>query len=460
MQPLPVGTLVAQRYRVLGEIGRGGMGVVYRVEHVHTGQQHALKVLNVPTGLSEELVLRFKREARAPARIKSEHVVTVTDADVMPELGNAPFLVMELLDGVDLEHVRLSSREVVDALGQVARVLDKAHALGIVHRDLKPENLFFHRREDGTTLLKVLDFGISKVSGGDEPSALAGALVTRPGALMGTPLYMSPEQAGSGTAVGPASDVWSLGIVAVRLLTGDYYWRAQSMGEMMAQLLRDPLYPPSERWPWLPPGFDAWFARSCHRAPERRFARASEQVLELAAVLGETVSLSGIPSAPPTPHTLTPRPPPARRTPSPSSLASATVSELGATTPVDASPASAPPPPASTTRRRAGGLVVAALACVVAAGVGLARRGAPASAPPASSAPAPSSEPSAPPSVSAPLSASAPEPPPPAPSAPAPSAAPDDSWKRRMPPRREAGASPAPLPASATSPSPHNPVAP
>ncbi|HRH00112.1 MAG TPA: serine/threonine-protein kinase, partial [Polyangiaceae bacterium] len=396
MQPLPVGTLVAQRYRVIGEIGRGGMGVVYRVEHVHTGQQHALKVLNVPTGLSEELVLRFKREARAPARIKSEHVVTVTDADVMPELGNAPFLVMELLDGVDLEHVieervRLTPREVVDALGQVARVLDKAHALGIVHRDLKPENLFFHRREDGTTLLKVLDFGISKVSG-DEPSALAGALVTRPGALMGTPLYMSPEQAGSGTAVGPASDVWSLGIVAVRLLTGDYYWRAQSMGEMMAQLLRDPLYPPSERWPWLPPGFDVWFQRSCDRAPERRFARASEQVRELAAVLGEAMSASAVPSAPPTPTA----PPP-----TPSSLETATVSELGATTPVDTPESSPEPSPtAPTRRRRAGGLVAAALVCFVAAGLGLARWGS--TSPPPShvaSAPAPPGEPSAPASV-------------------------------------------------------------
>lgn len=367
MQSLLVGTLVAQRYRVLGELGRGGMGVVYRVEHVHTGQRHALKVLNVPAGLSEELVLRFKREARAPARIKSEHVVTITDADVMPEHGNAPFLVMELLDGVDLEHVLeergcLPPRETLDALAQVARVLDRAHALGIVHRDLKPENLFFHRREDGSTLLKVLDFGISKVADADDPGALTGRAVTRPGALMGTPLYMSPEQAGSGTKVGPASDVWSLGIVAVRLLTGDYYWKAQSMGELMAQLLRDPMYLPSARWPWLPEGFDEWFARSCDRDPARRFTRASEQVAGLAAVLGERVSLRVVVSAPP-----------------PSGDTSATVSELGATTPVEAPSPSSPLPPASTSpsapraKRRGRGVVVAALVFVAATGLALAR---------------------------------------------------------------------------------------
>lgn len=330
LDPFAEGAVVAQRYRILKEIGRGGMGVVYRVEHIHTGQEHALKILNVPSGLSAELIERFKREARAPARIKSEHVVTVTDADVMPERGGTPFLVMELLDGTDLERVleerqRLTSREVIDVFEQIARVLDKAHALGIVHRDLKPENLFFHRRADGTTVLKVLDFGISKLMGEGDGDAVAAVVLTRPGALMGTPLYMSPEQAGTGGTVGPRSDVWALGIVAVRLLTGEYYWRAQSVGEMMAQLLRDPLYPPRERWPWLPEGFDAWFARSCDRDPNERFATVSEQLAALATVLGESLDAFRRPSlgpvlAPAAVRIGTERP---------------SVRELGATTPAE-----------------------------------------------------------------------------------------------------------------------------
>ncbi len=429
------------------------MGVVYRVEHVHTGQEHALKVLNVPSGLSAELVERFKREARAPARIRSEHVVTVTDADVTE--GGTPFLVMELLDGTDLEHVleareRLTAREVVDAFAQVARVLDKAHALGIVHRDLKPENLFYHRREDGSTLLKVLDFGISKVLEGDDGPAAA-VVLTRPGSLMGTPLYMSPEQAGAGTPVGPQSDVWALGIVAVRLLTGEYYWRAQSIGEMMAQLLRDPLYPPRERWPWLPLGFDAWFARSCDRDPQRRFAGMSEQVAELAAVLGEAVE----PRSPGS--TLAPL----TATTAGTSDAGATVSELGATTPADLGDVGASAGPAARSGARTSRLVlIGALAASVAAGIAVALAASAPSSAPLDAHAAPST--SASQRVAEPVSAELP----PGPSAPSPprlDAAPAHPLAPPPPSRREAGAGAPSASASAraaASAAPHNPLAP
>ncbi|MDB4997164.1 MAG: Serine/threonine protein kinase PrkC, regulator of stationary phase, partial [Myxococcaceae bacterium] len=139
-------TIIASRYRVLKELGRGAMGVVYLVEHAHTGDQLALKLLIGHAGCNPDAVARFKREARASARIKSENVVKVVDADVAPELGGAPFLVMELLNGSDLEkHLaqrgRLSFEEVVTYLGQAGRALDRSHAAGIVHRDLKPENI-------------------------------------------------------------------------------------------------------------------------------------------------------------------------------------------------------------------------------------------------------------------------------------------------------------------------------
>jgi serine/threonine-protein kinase len=195
---LAPGTVVGGRYRIVREVGRGGMGVVYVVEHVNTGGLLAMKLMLDGTAMIGDRAARFRREARASARITSEHVVKVTDADTAPELDGAPFLVMELLDGIDLEKLlmargRLSPRETIDILSQVARALDKAHAAGVVHRDLKPENVFLHKREDGTEVVKVLDFGISKILGRGNDMSVAS--MTSSTEIMGTPLYMAPEQA-------------------------------------------------------------------------------------------------------------------------------------------------------------------------------------------------------------------------------------------------------------------------
>jgi len=163
-------SIIASRYRVIEEIGSGGMGVVYRVKHTNTGDELALKLLHPHVLDKAESVEGFKREMRLPAKIKSDHVVKITDADASPELGGAPFLVMELLSGCDLNKVmqrqgRCSAEEVVWVLRQAARALDKAHGLGIVHRDLKPENLFLHQRGDDRMLMvKILDFGIAKLT--------------------------------------------------------------------------------------------------------------------------------------------------------------------------------------------------------------------------------------------------------------------------------------------------------
>ena len=191
------------------------MGVVYEVEHVRTGQRLALKVLTQQPGASVE---RFKREARAASRIQSEHIVRVTDADVAPELGGAPFLVMELLEGADLERVTgtepAAPADVLVWLRQVARALGKAHAAGIVHRDLKPENLFLTRREDGSPLVKILDFGIAKM-------AAEVTVLTQSDSFLGTPGYMAPEQTDSrGPPVTFRADLYALGLIAFKLLTG------------------------------------------------------------------------------------------------------------------------------------------------------------------------------------------------------------------------------------------------
>jgi serine/threonine-protein kinase len=282
-------SIIGARYRVLRELGRGGMGVVYLVEHAHTGDHLALKVLLAHAGASAEVVQRFKREARTPGRIRSEHVVRITDADVAPELGGAPFLVMECLEGSDLEKTLersgpLSPEMTVWALAQVASALDRAHGMGIVHRDLKPENIFLHRRDSGEPIIKILDFGISKISG-DGLGGIAQAGLTRSGVAMGTPLYMAPEQARGASSIGPATDVWALGLIAYRLLTARIYWTSQTMAELMVELLTAPMRPPSAG-AGLPVRFDAWFLRSCERDPERRWRTVGEQVDALAEALG------------------------------------------------------------------------------------------------------------------------------------------------------------------------------
>ncbi len=301
VEPAP-GTVIASRYRVLEELGRGGMGVVYLVEHVRTGERHALKALLSQVGARVDMVERFQREARTPSRIRSEHVVKVTDADAAPELGGAPFMVMELLEGHDLDE-RLSREgpltpaELVAILSPVAEVLDQAHALGIVHRDLKPENLFLHHRADGAMVVKVVDFGIAKLLHGP---AGHDAKLTGTGTIMGTPSYMAPEQArGDIGAIGPGTDIWALGQIAYHGLTGQLYWRGPSAGEVVAQILTSPLEPPSSRLPTLPPSFDAWFARSCTRDPRERWPSAGTQVASLSeALLGLAAAPTEVAASP------------------------------------------------------------------------------------------------------------------------------------------------------------------
>jgi serine/threonine-protein kinase len=260
------------------------MGIVYAVEHTQTGELLALKVMTSHQHATRDAVERFKREARASSKIKSEHVVRVIDADVAPELGQAPYLVMDLLEGTDLERASVDQPVapalVVDWLRQVARALDKAHRIGIVHRDLKPENIFLTRRDDGSALIKVLDFGIAKI-------AAESTGTTQSGQILGTPLYMSPEQArGDPAQVGPSADLYALGLIAYRLLTGAPYWKATTVTGIIAQILYEPMPPPSERGNRLGGEFDGWFLRACSRSAQERFGSAVEQIEALSKALG------------------------------------------------------------------------------------------------------------------------------------------------------------------------------
>lgn len=306
-------SIVAGRYRIERLLGKGGFGRVYLAQHVNTGEHVALKLLSEK--LTEpEFVERFKREMRAPAQIRSGHVVRVLDADVAPELNGAPFFVMEQLSGQDL-HQRLKTRGplpsdgVVWVFGQIAKALSRAHDLGLVHRDLKPENIYLHQPPDAPAMVKLLDFGLvhsvqsaqssgaarnesqaeleraptMAQSGAPVPEA---ARLTATGAMLGTPLYMAPEQIDSSrAATGPATDIWALGMIAFELLVGQSYWPEASPMRVYANILAGHLIPPSERSKLLPPAFDEWFARSCAAQTGDRWPDVNAQVQALATAL-------------------------------------------------------------------------------------------------------------------------------------------------------------------------------
>ena len=306
MSPLELAPddIVADRYRIERKLGEGGMGQVYLVQHTKTEERFALKILNPAVAETDKARERFRREARTPARIDSDHVCRVVDSDLAPDLDDAPFLVLEYLRGEDLGEISrrvgpLPPSEVALYLGQVARTLDKAHALGIVHRDLKPENLFLTMREDGTPCVKVLDFGIAKLTGAS--SDIPEMKATATGDVFGTPLFMSPEQCKSESEkISPQTDVWALGLITFRLLTGEDFWTATTLTHLIAQVAYEDIPTPSDRGAELGSGYDAWFARCCHRDVEARFRSAGEAIdglwgaLDLSPDTAEPVDLLGV----------------------------------------------------------------------------------------------------------------------------------------------------------------------
>ena len=300
-------TMIADRYHVLREIGRGGMGVVYQVLHKETGEQYALKVLLSHKTAKGDSVERFKREVKLPTHIKSEHVVQVTDSGELSgdtTDSGGPFYVMELLRGCDLRKLLdiqhpFTPPEILWILRQLALGLDQAHGVGIVHRDLKPDNIFLHCQEGGRMVVKILDFGIARyaqelLATGDREK------LTATQAMLGTPLYMAPEQAkgGEGRAeIGPCTDVWAVGMIGFELLTGKTYWNADSLMAHLGQLLFSAMAPASSKAGELPAGFDAWFARSCSREIGGRYRSVGEQIGELARLLPVGAGAGEPPSA-------------------------------------------------------------------------------------------------------------------------------------------------------------------
>jgi serine/threonine-protein kinase len=269
-----VGDVIAGKYRLEQVAGEGGMGIVYAAEHLVLRQRVAVKVLLPDAATSELVVERFAREAQAAARIMSEHVARVMDAG--STATGAPFLVMEYLEGCDLEELLsvegpLPLPEVVDYLLQALEALAHAHASGLVHRDIKPANLFLACRPDGGNVIKMLDFGISKaMRSRPEEKKLTGQ------AVLGSPVYMSPEQLRNAKDIDARADIWSIGIVAYELLSGKPPFDGDGVGEIFAAILeKDPVPLHSVNWR-LPPEISDIIAKCLQRKPEDRWTDTAE----------------------------------------------------------------------------------------------------------------------------------------------------------------------------------------
>ncbi|HEX7453871.1 MAG TPA: serine/threonine-protein kinase, partial [Polyangiaceae bacterium] len=282
-EPAPVnpGDVLAGKYRVERVLGMGGMGVVVAATHLELGQLVALKFLLPAAELNAEATARFIREARAAVRISSEHVARVTDVGRLE--NGAPYMVMEYLEGVDLgEHVKgahLPIDAAADFVLQACEAIAVAHALGIVHRDLKPANLFVTIRPDGTPLIKVLDFGISKVVGINEQNPS----LTKTSAVMGSPLYMSPEQMRSARNVDARADIWSLGTILHELIAGSPPFGGETLGEVFSNVMTVEATPLRVLRPETPERLERLVQRALEKDPARRIANVGD----LAAALAE-----------------------------------------------------------------------------------------------------------------------------------------------------------------------------
>ncbi|MFZ5892488.1 MAG: serine/threonine protein kinase [Myxococcota bacterium] len=289
--PFALGSVIAGKYEIIGLIGAGGVGYVVSAMHLELGEMVALKFLREESLVHEQVVERFAREARAAARIKSEHVARVYDVGALP--NGVPYIVMEYLHGKDLadivrERGRLPVLTAVEYILQACEALASAHTVGVVHRDIKPENLFLSRQGEGVEVIKVLDFGISKLAlNGNAPPG-----VVRPGTQnarkfaktmmpMGTPAYMSPEQIRSTGDVDARTDIWALGCVLFELLTGTCVFDAPTLMQLGAAILEREPVPLRQLVKDAPPELEVVIQRCLQKDVSKRYQNVAELAVAL-----------------------------------------------------------------------------------------------------------------------------------------------------------------------------------
>jgi serine/threonine protein kinase len=275
--PVAIGDVLDGKYKIVRVLGKGGMGVVMAAEHVQLGHRIALKFLSRAGARNEETLARFALEAKAAALMRSEHAMRILDIGRLP--NGEPYMVLEMLEGSDLGALMtrrgpLSSEDAVTYVLEACEAIAEAHSLGIVHRDLKPDNLFLALRPDGTQIVKVLDFGISKFSSADKLGI--GPVLTTTSAVIGSPMYMSPEQLRSTRDVDHRSDIWSLGVTLYELISGQIPFPWHSMAELSAAILKDPPVPLSSRGRSVCPELDAIILRCLEKNPGDRFGNIAE----------------------------------------------------------------------------------------------------------------------------------------------------------------------------------------
>ncbi len=275
------GDVIADKYRLERVIGAGGVGVVFAATHLALDQRVAVKLLQRAALGSDENLARFSREVKVLARLRSEHVARVMDAGLLP--SGEPFMVLEHLEGEDLGAVLLARKrlpvgEAVDIVAEVCEGVSLAHGLGVIHRDLKPANVFLTKGPDGAPIAKVLDFGISKV----RDPAEGDSAVTRTLSVLGSPLYMAPEQIESATEASERSDVWSLGVILYELIAGKAPFDAPTLPLLCANICTGVPTPISHHVQGVPDALSAVLLRCIEKDPKARFGSVAELAQALA----------------------------------------------------------------------------------------------------------------------------------------------------------------------------------
>jgi serine/threonine-protein kinase len=265
------GYVLADKYELVECIGRGGMGEVWRALHRTLNAQVAIKFIHTELTGTSDAAARFMREAQAAAALRSPNVVQILDYGVD---GSLAYMVMELLEGESLadriQRAPVHPTELARVMTHVARALSRAHESGIVHRDLKPDNIFLTHADD-ELIAKVLDFGIAKVQANTDVDT-----ATRTGAILGTPYYMSPEQAEGNCQVDHRTDIWAMGVIAYECLVGERPFDSEAFGNLLLKICTKPIPVPSQVNPKVPTGFDEWFAAAVNRDVEQRFNGAKD----------------------------------------------------------------------------------------------------------------------------------------------------------------------------------------
>lgn len=282
---LETGSLVAGKLRIERVLGQGGMGTVYVATHLGLDQQVAIKVLDPALAQNAEIVQRFVREARASAKLRSDHVCRVMDVGALAD--GVPYIEMEMLVGEDLgqliERAPLPTETAAEHVLQACIAIAEAHTLGIVHRDLKPANLFVTHRLDGSVLVKVLDFGIATA-----PAEQQELKITKTTAVMGSPGYMSPEHLRSARDVDARSDIWALGVILYEAASGKLPFVAQTITELAVKVVIDQPDPLGE----VDPRYAAIVARCLEKDPAQRYQNVAELAFDLSPLAGPTAQAS------------------------------------------------------------------------------------------------------------------------------------------------------------------------